>query len=405
MSRSHDGSLSQDGRLRILYPASLTVGGAERQMILLAERLPRDRFDVNFILLGGWTPNADLAVSAGARVHALGAVDRRSTSRPRAASRVAGRVIDYVRICRRERYHVVDAWLYQGYGLAAVTRPLTRVPVLISGRVSLSRFKEEFGPLERAVDAVARRRSDLIFANSSAVADDVALREGVDRTSIRIIRNGVVIPEPMPDDERVALRATWGAAANDLVIGYVGSMRPGKGHERIVRVLPGLLAQAPTARLILVGGGPLRASIEQQIATLGLTDRVSLTGDVLDARPLFGAFDVFVSASEAEGMPNSVIEAAAAGLGIVATAAGGTVEIVEDGRTGLLVPVGDDDLLLHGLLRLTSDAELRTRLGSAARDHAAKVFGLDRFIRETGDLYEEMARRRHVRGDSNTARS
>ena len=130
---------------------------------------------------------------------------------------------------------------------------------------------------------------------------------------------------------------------------------------------------------------------------------MTLTGDVLDARPLFGALDVFVSASEAEGLPNSVLEAAAAGVAIVATAAGGTVEIVEDGRTGVLVPVGDDEALRAGLLRLATDPDLRGRLGSAARLHAASVFGIDRFIRETADFYEEMARRRGI-GRSTPAR-
>lgn len=365
-------------------------------MLLLAERLPRDRFDVTFIMLGPWTPNADLAVAAGARVHALGARDRRTTAKPLLALKVTRLTLEYIRICRRERFDIVDAWLYQGYGMAALTRPFTRIPVLISGRVSLSGYKKRFGALERVVDAVARRTSDLIFANASAVADDVALREGVDRASIRIIRNGVLIPDPMPDVERRAIRAGWGAAPDDLVVGYVGSMRPGKGHERIVNAMPPLLAKVSNARLVLVGGGPCRPAIEERVAALGLGDRVTLTGDVVDARPLFGALDVFVSASEAEGLPNSVLEAAAAGVGIVTTAAGGTVEIVEDGRTGVVVPVGDDAALRDAMVRLAANPDLRARLGAAARDHVATAFGVDRFIRETADLYEEMARRRGI---------
>ena len=392
-------------RLRILYPASLTVGGAERQMLLLAERLPRERFDVSFIMLGAWTPNADLALAAGAHVHALGAHGRQRLSRPRLAVHASRVVLDYVRLCRRERYDIVDAWLYHGYAVAGVTRPLTRVPVLISGRVSLSGYKQAFGPLERVADAIARRQSDLIFANAEAVADDVAAREGVDRASIRIIRNGVLIPDPMPAEERRAQRAGWGAADDDLVVGYVGSMRPGKGHVRIVAAMPDLIRQVPNARLVLVGGGPERPVIERRIAELGVGDRVTLTGDVVDARPLFGALDLFVSASIAEGLPNSVLEAAAAGIPIVTTAAGGTVEIVEDGRTGLVVPVDDDPGLRVSLTRLASDAPLRVRLGSAARDHVAAAFGVDRFVRETADLYEEMARRRGVGGCPRPART
>jgi glycosyltransferase involved in cell wall biosynthesis len=374
----------------------MTVGGAERQMILLAERLPRDRFDVSFILFGGWTPNADLAEAAGAHVHTLGARGRRTTPALVLAARTTGWVAEYIRICRRERFDIVDAWLFQGYGIAALTRPLARPKVLISGRVSLSKFKESFGPMERAVDALARRWSDQIFANAEAVADDVARREGIDRSKIRVIRNGVLIPDPLPAAERAAMRAAWGAGPDDVVVGYVGSMRPGKGHDRIVAAMPSVLEHAPRVRLVFVGGGPERPAIERQIEVLGIGDRITLTGDVVDARPLFAGLDLFVSASEAEGLPNSVLEAAAAGVGIVATAAGGTVEIVEDGRTGLVVPVGDDEALRTALIRLVDDPSLRASLGAAARDHAATTFGIDRFVRETAEFYEEMAARRGI---------
>ncbi len=248
--------------LRIMYPASLTVGGAERQMILLAERLPRDRFDVTFVLMGGWTPNADLAVAAGARVHALGAGRPRPTTRPSRAVEAVGRTGAFVRTCRRERYDVVDAWLFQGYALAGVTRPVARIPVLLSGRVSLSGFKARFGPVERAADAIARRSADLIWANADAVADDVARREGVERSSIRIIRGGVVIPDPMPEADRRAVRSGWGMPDDATVVGYVGSMRPAKGHDRIVEAMPAVLAAVPEARLVFIGGGPTRPALE-----------------------------------------------------------------------------------------------------------------------------------------------
>ena len=391
-----DPRRGRGGVLRILYPEPLTVGGAERQLVLLAEHLPRDRFEVNFVLLGGWTDNADLAVAAGANVRALGASHRRSTPMPIFVLKVAGRALEYVRICRHERFDIVDAWLYMSYGLAAVTRPLARVPVLITGRRSLSAFKSSFGPLERAIDAIARRGADVIVANSGAVADDVSRREGVPRASIRVIRNGVRIPEPMTDAARSGLRRSWGAQPGDFVIGCVGSMKRGKGQDRVVDLLPDVVAADPTARLVLVGGGPLREAIEARIAALGLTNRVVLTGDVPDARPLYGAFDLLVSASDAEGLPNAVLEAAAAGIGIVATAAGGTGEILTDGIEGILVAVPDDASLRAGVIRLAGDAALRQRLGGAARERAATAFSIERFVGETAALYEEMAARHEV---------
>jgi len=163
------GAPGGDRPLRILYPASLLPGGAERQMLLLTARLPRDRFAATFVLLGGETPLAAEARASGARVHALGAPRRAGLPLPLFAARVGLRVGGYVRLCRRERFDIVDAWLYLGYGLAAVTDPLTRIPVMISGRRSLSGFKAGFGRVERAVDALnrdpsGRRRSSSGFA-------------------------------------------------------------------------------------------------------------------------------------------------------------------------------------------------------------------------------------------------
>jgi glycosyltransferase involved in cell wall biosynthesis len=119
-------------------------------------------------------------------------------------------------------------------------------------------------------------------------------------------------------------------------------------------------------------------------------------GTVPDARDLYEGFDVVVSASEAEGLPNVVLEAAAAARPIVATAAGGTTEILIDGQTGILVPIGEIEPLINALDRLITDGQLATRFGEHAREHVARTFGVDRFVTETSALYEEMyERRRH----------
>ena len=112
---------------------------------------------------------------------------------------------------------------------------------------------------------------------------------------------------------------------------------------------------------------------------------------------MYGAFDVLAQASRSEGLPNVLLEAAAAGCPIVATDAGGSGEIVVDGRTGLLVPTRDVDALAAALRRTIDDRELRRRLGSEARAHVAESFGMDRFVREYGDLYEELAAARGLR--------
>jgi glycosyltransferase involved in cell wall biosynthesis len=244
------------------------------------------------------------------------------------------------------------------------------------------------------VDVVARRSADLIVANSEAVKADVAEREGVDPARIRVIRNGVELPPLALSQDRVVLRETWSIPPDALVIGSVGTFKLGKGQAAVVRTVADIRARLPGAWLVLVGDGPERIAVEALAKSFGLTN-VRFVGAVADARSLYHGFDVLASASEAEGMPNVILEACAASVPVAATDAGGTREVVLDGRTGRLVPIGDTRALGQALLDVLGDPILTRRLGAAARDHVAQRFGIDRFVSETAAMYEEMANR-HV---------
>jgi glycosyltransferase involved in cell wall biosynthesis len=209
-----------------------------------------------------------------------------------------------------------------------------------------------------------------------------------------VIRNGVVVPPPVREDVRRRMRARWGAGDDAVVVGSVANYRPGKGHLTLIEAFARACRERPTLRLVLVGEGRLRAGLEQRIAELGLTGRIVLHGAERDARPLNAAFDLAVLASEAEGMPNALLEAAAAGRALLSTAAGGAVEIALDGSTGLVVPVGDAGALAAAMGRLVDDAELRARLGAAARDHVARSFGMDRFVASFAEMYVRAAANR-----------
>jgi glycosyltransferase involved in cell wall biosynthesis len=381
--------------LRLAYvTGSLTAGGSERQMLYLACHLPRDRFVVEFVLLtrlGEFSPEAR---AAGIPMHLIPATNRGTQAPHVFAWRTISKAARVTRLLRRRRYDIVDAWLYPSYAQVGITRPLTRVPIVIAGRRSLSDFKAGFGWFDRTLDRLARDSADAIVANSQAVIDDVVAREGLARERLRLIRNGVEIPAPLAEPERAALRARFGVGPAELLVGTVANLKPAKGVGHIVEVAAAIAAAVPEARFRVIGEGYQRPELEARIAALGLGSRVVLAGQVPDARTLYGAFDLAVHASDAEGLPNAVLEAAAAGRAIVATAAGGTGEIVLDGQTGLLVPVGDRAALAAGIVRLARDPELRARLGAAARERAASQFGMERFVAETAALYEELAVRR-----------
>jgi glycosyltransferase involved in cell wall biosynthesis len=187
------------------------------------------------------------------------------------------------------------------------------------------------------------------------------------------------------------MRQMWGATADEIVIGCVANYSPVKRHERLIAAFGALAAEGHRIRLVLVGEGPMRPAMEAQVRALDLEAKVRLAGSSADARALCAGFDVAVQASSREGLPNALLEAAAAGVPLVATDAGGTSEIVLDGLTGLLVPIDDEAAMVTALRATATDPDLRRRLGDAARDHVAAAFGMDRFVAEFARLYEDLA--------------
>lgn len=384
-------------RLRVAYlTGSLKPGGAEKQMLALAERLPRDRFEVDFVATAGSGEYDAQARAAGLGIRSLGPGGSPDSGVVVRLARRATKTTRYVAVARAARYDVVDAWLYPADVLAALLRSLTRTPIVIAGRRNLGSFYASFGPMDRAISALATRCTDVVVANSAAVGADTLEREHFDPTKLRIIRNGVELIEPLSANERAESRSALGVSDGELLIGCIANYRPVKRLDLLIDAIAAIVGTNAGIRLALVGEGPIRADLHRRIVSLGLEGRVRLHGSVLNARPLYGAFDLVVQSSRSEGLPNALLEAAAAGLPIVATDAGGTGEIVIDGRTGLMVPTEDPIALAAALHRAVNDPALRERLGAAARLHVATTFDMDRFVAEFAALYEELGVRKHL---------
>jgi glycosyltransferase involved in cell wall biosynthesis len=386
-------------RLRVAYlPGSLALGGAERQMLALAERLPRDRFEAEIVVLSGVGHYDERARSAGLRLRSAGEGPAPRSSLPARIWHRTSKTARYARVVRDAKYDIVDAWLYPADVLATLMRPITGTPVVITGVRNVDP-QEYFGPLEGGVSTVVRWMADAVVANSEAAAMHAMKMSGIGRSKVRVIRNGVVVGELASDEERMARRHELGVPDPDqVVIGCVANFRPVKQHALLIDAFAPLVMEARRATLVLVGDGLLRPAIERQIHDLGIGGSVRLHGSVADPERLYPGFDLVVQASEREGLPNALLEAGAAGRALVATAAGGTAEIVIDGQTGLLCAVGDRDALTTALRRLTTDAELRGLLGRGARTHVASTFGMDRFVGEFADLYETLAAQKGLLG-------
>ncbi|HLY14024.1 MAG TPA: glycosyltransferase [Candidatus Limnocylindrales bacterium] len=380
-------------RVAFLTP-SLHPGGAERQMLLLAATLPRPEFEVRFILLWERGPWAAQAEALGIPIDVLG-LRPQDLARPRPGSIVAAlrAVRRYLVLARR--VDIVDAWLVPSYTFAGFVQPLARVPALIAGRRSLLGLYRKKPWIRRAAAGWATRLTRAVVANSRAAGEEAVAIEHVPAARVHVIPNAVV-PAVLAAGERERRRTAWGVAPDAIVVGCVANYKPGKGLERVVEAAGALRSEVPELRFVLVGEGPFRERLEAEIRERGLESVVILNGTEADARSVYPAFDIVVQASDSEGLPNVVLEAASAGRAIVATDVGGTSDVLTDGVNGILVAPGDAVALGRGILRLAGDPALRDRLGHAALERAGE-FSPEHLAAQTADLYRQLLQGRKRR--------
>jgi glycosyltransferase involved in cell wall biosynthesis len=172
----------------------------------------------------------------------------------------------------------------------------------------------------------------------------------------------------------------------------VARMRPVKGHTFFLEAAARVSREIQDARFILVGDGPLRHEIEDRIARLGISDRVHLLGERSDASQLVASFDLAVLASLHEGLPNAVMEAMAAGVPVVATAVGGTRELIVDGETGYLVPPADVLALGERISFALQNEEISSAIAERGREFVTDRFAVERMVESVESLYDELLR-------------
>jgi glycosyltransferase involved in cell wall biosynthesis len=174
------------------------------------------------------------------------------------------------------------------------------------------------------------------------------------------------------------------------VVGNVAALTGHKDHATLIEAAGLVLRARPETRFVIVGEGPLRRELEARVREGGLAGRVAFAGFRDDVDRLLPAFDVFCLSSQLEGLGTSVLDAMAFGRPVVATAAGGIPEAVEDGVTGRVVPVRDPVALARALLDVLRDPEARRAMGDAGRQRFLARFTADRMAEETLRVYAEL---------------
>ncbi|MFT3759471.1 TIGR03088 family PEP-CTERM/XrtA system glycosyltransferase [Thauera sp.] len=225
-------------------------------------------------------------------------------------------------------------------------------------------------------------------------------RVGVAAERVERICNGVdtVRFRPAADGMRAPLRGNPFDGQELLVIGTVGRLQAVKDQLNLVHAF-GIARRnggeaAVRLRLVIAGEGPLRPVLEDEIRQQGLTDVVWMAGERKDVPEVMRSLDIFALPSKAEGISNTILEAMASGLPVVATDVGGNGELVEEGHTGLLVPAENPITMAEALMCYASNAALRNSHGLAGRHRVEQGFSLDGMVARYTELYERMLRQR-----------
>jgi glycosyltransferase involved in cell wall biosynthesis len=357
---------------------TLDRSGAEKQMVLLARGLPRDRFHVEVAALTRLGPlEADLA-GAGIPVTLIG---KRHKADPFALARLA-------RFLKGRKVDVLQTWIFAAntYGRLAARRAGT--PVVAVAEMAVDLWK---GRGQLAVDRVLARWTDRVVGNSLAVVDFYR-KAGVPDDRLACIPSGIGDEEPPPVDP-AEVRASLGLAADAPLVLFAGRLAPQKGVDVLLYALDLLQHVRPDLRTLIVGDGPLRPRLEELARAFRLdAAAVKFLGHRDDVPRLLAAADLLVLPSRYEGLPNVVLEAMRFRKPVVATAAPGTTEVVADGQTGLLVPLDDKVALARALRAVIEDPALARRLGDAGRARAEAEFRAETMVARFAELYEQLAR-------------
>ena len=367
---------------------SLNVGGTETQAVELAIRLDSERYDVTLGCLRARGPLLEKLAGTSVSVREF---------YPKGGFDSIHGMYQMFRLAiflRRGGFQIVHTHDLYANLLGIPAAALARVPVIISSQRDLAHL-DLYKTRRRVWLRRLQKLSTAVLTNANAVRDAVLAENYFPAEKVRVIHNGV-------DMERFSRESgdrDWLAPgeSKEKWIVLVGNMHSDvKGHPWLIAAAGAITREFPDVRFILVGDGSERKNLERQVAELGLEGHFSFLGRRDDVPRVLGCCDIAVLPSKAEGLPNAVLEYLAVGLPTVASRVGGNAEIVQDGKTGMLVPPEDSAALAEALLRLLRDPELAASLAKNGREYVASEFSFQRMIQNTDQLYTELLQSRGV---------
>lgn len=362
------------------FTYAVSEGGAAKGIVNLCNGLDPERFRASIITLtppGGFERLLDRD-----RVAVYRMKDKRGKD--------LGQPWRLARLLRKLAPDVLHTHAWGTLFAGVVGGKLARVPAIVHGEHGTFDLR----PSRRWLQYGLWRWSDQLLSVSQSLRDNLADTTGFPRERIRVVANGVDTERFRSRPEcRRHFRDELGAADDDVVLGTVGRLHRIKGHECAIRAMTSLHERV---KLWVVGDGELMQELRELADGLGLSPRVRFLGHRDDAPEILSAMDVMCQPSLSEGMSNTILEAMATQLPVVATRVGGNPELVVDGETGFVVDTDSPEALARAVGQLDGRHDARRRMGMAGYARVLETYSMPRMIGGYEAVYTELVSR--VRG-------
>jgi len=375
-------------RIRVLHVITrLVVGGAQENTLLTAARLDCARYDVTLVSGPTVGPEGSLETQIPWSI-AFERIPELVRAPHPVKDLVALRRL--YTLMRRDRYHIVHTHTTKAGLLGRFAARLARVPVVIHTPHGHA-FHDYLSPggseaLKLVERGLARWTHRIICLTEAERRDHLRFRIAPPE-KFEVIHSGVDIETfQRAGMSPLLTRGTAGLPADGPLVGCVARLVPVKGVRYLLEAIPSVRAAVPTARVVFVGDGPLRAELECRAAALGLDGAAVFLGLRRDIAEIMPLFDVVVLPSLNEGMGRVAVEALAAGRPLIASRVSGIQDVVIDGETGLLVPPADPAALARAIVRCLSSPGFAVTLGTKARDEIHK-YSVESMISKIDRLY------------------
>lgn len=389
-----NSELTGSERVRLFkFLTTFDIGGTEKQVVNLATRMDRTRFDLSFGCTQRW----------GELLEQLERLDMNIAEYPITSFfdfNTFRQRYRFARALREGRIQIMHSYNFYANVFSIPAAKIAGVPCIVASIRDLGIY---LTPAQKLVQRWVCRLADRIAVNAGAIRDWL-IEEGYPAAKISVIRNGLDISLYRRCSDGAAFRRELGLPADAPLVVMLSRLNRKKGVDNFLEAAALVKQRCPQTYFIVVGddftrkNGVLvrdldyRKELGHLADRLGLGDSVRFTGMRTDVPDVLCAAAVSVLPSFSEGISNTLVESMAAGAPVVATRVGGTPELIEDGCHGLLVEPGDTRALAGAMCTILQDPVLAARLSAAARRRVEADYSIERMVRDTQALYFDLLR-------------